>query len=141
MAEVVAVLSGGFGIAAFAIQVSEKIVQIKQFLDTAKAASPEIRFCLDEIQLLNELLLDWEAQSPVSPDDAISRRCADLCRQTADLVSDLLTEFQAKIGKRRRLGSIEFALKRGDIDRIQWRLERIKSTLNLAHLYDILLTF
>lgn len=137
MAEVLAAVSGGLSVASFAIQVSEKIFQIKKFLDTAKSASPEIQSCLEEIQLLNEILLDWETQNPASPDDAISRRCAELCRRTAGLVSELLDEFQFKIGKRKARGSIEFALKKGDLDKILGRLERIKSTLNIAHLYDI----
>lgn len=136
MAEALAIVSGGLSIASFALQVSDKIFQIKKFLDTVKSASPEIQSCLEEIQLLNEILLDWETQNPAPPGDAISRRCAQQCRRTTELVSELLNEFQAKIGKRKSRGSIEFALKKSELERILGQLERIKSTLSIAHLYD-----
>lgn len=137
MAEVIGVISGCLGIASFALQVSEKIVQIKDILDAVKTAPEEIRLQLEEIQLLNEILLDFDAQNPAPFNDRISRRCAEHCRRAAELVSELLDDLQTKIGKRRTRGAIEFVLKRGDLDRLLRRLESIKSTLNMAHIYDI----
>jgi hypothetical protein len=134
MAELLGVISGGLGIVSCALEVSDKIIQIKRFLDAVKTAPIEIRLQLEEIELLNEILLDFDAQNPAAFDDRISRRCAQHCRRATELVSELLDDIQSKIGKRKTLGAIEFALKRHDLERLLRRLESIKSTLSMAHL-------
>ncbi|KAK2753517.1 hypothetical protein FQN54_007907 [Arachnomyces sp. PD_36] len=134
MVEVLAIVSGGLTIASFDIEISEKIVQIKRFLDSVKSASPEIEACLEEIEILNEILLDWEKQTSTSSDNTISWRCAHQCRRTAELISELVQDFQAKIRKRKFRESVDFALKKSDLERILGQLERAKSTLSIAHL-------
>ncbi|KAK2754504.1 hypothetical protein FQN54_006905 [Arachnomyces sp. PD_36] len=136
MAEVIAAVTGGLSIASFGIQLSEKIFQIKSLLDAAKCAAPEIQSCLEEIELLNDILLDWEMQNPAPLGDRISKRCAEQCRRAVGQISELLSEFQDKIRKRKYFGSMEFAFRRSDLDRILGRLERVKSTLNVAHLVN-----
>jgi hypothetical protein len=140
MAEILAIVSGGVSIASFAVQISEKVIQIKRFLDTVKSAPLEVKELLEEIEILNETLLDLEEQNHQTVDDRVIKCCESHCRQAAQLIAELLNGLLDKIGKRRSRGSISFAFKRGDIDQIFGRLERIKSTLGLAilrmHMYD-----
>ncbi|KAK2789551.1 hypothetical protein FQN53_001670 [Emmonsiellopsis sp. PD_33] len=134
MAEVLAVVSGGLSVAGFALQIANNIVQISSFLSTVKSAPLEIQLLLQDIQLFNDILLEFESETPFGPEDRISKRCAEHCCRAAKMTSDLLNELQAKIGKKKLRGSLEFALKRGDLDRVLRRLESIKATVSMAHI-------
>ncbi|KAK2783497.1 hypothetical protein FQN52_009617 [Onygenales sp. PD_12] len=134
MAEVLAVVSGGLSVAGFALQIANNIIQISGFLSTVKSAPLEIQLLLQDIQLFNDILLEFESETPFGPEDRISKRCAEHCCRAAKMTSDLLNELQAKIGKKKLRGSVEFALKRGDLDRVLRRLESIKATVSMAHI-------
>ncbi|KAK2742285.1 hypothetical protein FQN55_007954 [Onygenales sp. PD_40] len=134
MAEVLAVVSGSLSVAGFALQIANNIIQISSFLSTVKSAPLEIQLLLQDIQLFNDILLEFESETPFGPEDRISKRCAEHCCRAAKMTSDLLNELQAKIGKKKLRGSLEFALKRGDLDRVLGRLESIKATVSMAHI-------
>ncbi|PGH04622.1 hypothetical protein AJ79_07019 [Helicocarpus griseus UAMH5409] len=53
---------------------AEALALVKEFLSTVKSATPELKACVDEIQLLNDILLEFEARSLAAyASDAISR--------------------------------------------------------------------
>lgn len=51
MAEAIGVVGSAVRIASFAIQISDKIVQIKAFIDSVRLAPAEIKCLFEEISL------------------------------------------------------------------------------------------
>jgi len=134
MAEAIGIIGSGVVIASFAVEVPQKITEIKGFINSLKTAPEEINLLIEEISILNELLLSVDAL-PLHSD--ITNRCGRLCRRAAETLSDILEECKRKLETRKFLGRIEFVLRNDDIEKCIRRLERAKSMLSQAHMYVV----
>lgn len=137
MAELIGVLSSGAGIASLAIQISQQVREMKDFVRCLKSAPEDINSLVNEISILNELLFTSASSFELHSDTG--DRCGQLCRKAAEFLSDSLKVSQQKLDRQKLWGRIEFVLKRGDLEKCVGKLERTRNMLQFAHLYVMIL--
>ena len=57
------VIASGIGIASLALQVGDSILKLKKVWDSIKEAQDEIRYLIDEIEILHLVLSDITARN------------------------------------------------------------------------------
>ncbi|KAF8859458.1 hypothetical protein BDZ45DRAFT_801586 [Acephala macrosclerotiorum] len=128
MAEV-GLIASGMGIASLGIQIGSGIIRLKQLWDDVKDAPEEIRYLLEEIDTLNEVLSTID-DSDLLPSTAKS---LELCSRGAKLLQSIVQELEASMAKGKKLGGFKCVLKRGTIDRLRERLKSAVMMLTLSY--------
>lgn len=128
MAEV-GLIASGMGIASLGIQIGSGIIRLKQLWDDVKDAPEEIRYILEEIETLNEVL------STVDDNDLLpsTTKTLELCSKGAKLLQSTIQELEASMTKRKKLGGLKCVLKRGTIDTLRERLKSAVMMLTLSY--------
>jgi hypothetical protein len=107
------------GIVSLAVQVSDSILKLKSFCELVKESPEEIKYLIEEIEVLNLVLsgvnrgenASENNDLPDIPDPALNR-CLELCQKGAKILQSLVLELDAGIGKRKRVGGLKAVLKR-----------------------------
>jgi hypothetical protein len=109
----------------------------KDFWDAVKEAPEEVKYLTEEIETLGLVLSEIDANA--NEDDmvqigcAASRKCLDLCRRGAAVLSTFVGQAEQEIAKKRRIGSVKMVLKKGLIDTLKDRLKTVQLMLMLSH--------
>jgi hypothetical protein len=125
------IVASGMGIASLAIQVGDCIVRLKGFWDAIKDAPEEIKHLIEEIETLSLVLSEIETGLDFGQES--TARCLLFCQKAAKILSDVVTDFEAEIKKRRRIGCVKAVLRRDAIEKLRERLMTAQSMLMLSN--------
>jgi hypothetical protein len=138
MAEVISVVSGIVGLAAFSLELSKSVVKLKVFAKDISNAPKEVADLLIELEsvaIILELLAKQSNAHP--PQDEILSTSLQFCQAALEQISSVTNQLEIEIESKRRRSSMKVALKAETIIKLLNRLERSKSNLHLAYsLYD-----
>ncbi|KUJ17097.1 uncharacterized protein LY89DRAFT_685051 [Mollisia scopiformis] len=123
------IIASGMGIASLGIQIGSGIIRLKQLWNDVKDTPEEIRYLIEEIEILGQVLAGVDDHSDISPS---GRRCLDLCCRGAQLLAETLNDLETKVTKRRRIGSLKAVLGGGAVDKLRERLRSAQTMLMLA---------
>ena len=108
--------AGGFGIASFAIQLTDQIIKFKRFWDCVKEAPEDVAFMIEEIETLAMVLTDVGVQSKADQLPAIDKvsadRCLRFCQVAVEQLSTAVNHLDKRISKHKWLGATKAALKK-----------------------------
>jgi hypothetical protein len=137
MAEILAVVASGMGVASLAMQVASSVKKLKDFCDRVKDTPSEVRDTLEDIEILSIVIDEIEAMArsggclPQGLHNALLRS-AKRCLEASDGLRSIASEIEAAIQKRKLRGAVKGALKKSRLDEIRQRLESAKMTCVLA---------
>lgn len=138
MAEILAVVASGMGVASLAIQVASSVKKLKDFCDRAKDTPSEIRDTLDDIETLPFVIDEIEAIARSG--DHLSQglhaallRSAKRCREASNELRSIVSEVETAIQKHKFRGAVKGTLKKSRLDEIRQRLESAKMTCVLVN--------
>jgi hypothetical protein len=135
MAEI-GVIASGMGVASLAIQLTDSILKLKDFMDSVKEAPEEIKHLIEEIDMLGTLLSEIETSIPnggSEPDSPSMRKCWEQCSRALRVLEAIVQELHRDIERGRRLGSFKAVLRKGAIERLKDRLKSAQIMLLMAH--------
>ena len=120
MAELVA---SAVGIAAFAVQVCEKILKLKSFIDEIKEAPEEIQYLVTEMNVLRLLLSECVSSLAESQNSDTMRmigisECQQLCLDGTEILAKVVEEMQVEIKRNKLLGGFKVLAKKGTLERM-----------------------
>lgn len=131
------VAAGSIGIASFVIQIANSVARLKSFWDSTKEAPEDIKFMIEEIEILSSILSEIDVQNKQHQIPTTGNACAvkslQLCRQGMDILLDVVKELDQNIAKRKHLGAIKACLKKDSLARHRARLESAKTMLLLSN--------
>lgn len=133
MAEVFGVAADAVGVVSLSIQLAESLQKVKSFYASVKNAPLQVAELIEEIDIMQGILSDLEASSQTVASNSNMKRCIKVAQRATESFAAFSEELQASIKKRRYRGGVRFALNREDIKQMLDQLERIKSSLSLAH--------
>ncbi|KAK0101960.1 hypothetical protein ONS95_001231 [Cadophora gregata] len=131
MAELVA---SAVGIAAFAIQTGEKILKLIAFVESVKEAPSEVKYLLDEMNVLHRLLAEFSSSYIKEPDGhgaMVVGEVEQLCLYSTEMLSKVTEDVNVQISKHRLLGCLKAVAKKETIDRLR---ERVRDARAMFHL-------
>lgn len=135
MAEVFGIAGGAIGAISLSIQLAESLQKVKSFYAAAKNAPTQIEELIEEIEIMQDILSDLEpgSRSANIASSANMRRCMKVAQRATKSFVAFSGQLQTRIKKSKFRGGVKFALSRDDIKEMLDRLERTKSSLNLAY--------
>jgi hypothetical protein len=125
------------GIASLAIQIGDSIVKLKDFWNAIKEAPEEVKYIIEEIEILSLVLLEIGANG--NEDDmaqissASSKKYLGLCRRGAEILGTVVRQAEQEIAKKKRIGSAKMVLKKGLLDTLRDRLKTVQFMLMLSN--------
>ena len=141
MAEILGIVASGVSIGSIAIQIVGSVQQILDFWSSIKDAPSDIQDLLEELQILANLLLEFD-NNPNASKQAAAAKATEYCKNAAtsidSVVKDLADGFKdladgfAMSKARRRWTAVKAVLKEKKLTRSLQRLERAKLMLSLA---------
>jgi len=144
MAEVLGLAASGISIATLTVQIANSVAKLKSYWDELKEVPEDVRLLVEEIEDLQLLLSDIEAdqrRNPISStvlDTNSASRCLEHCKRGADrlkeLTDDLGVDIMASNRFRSKWASARVILKKDKIEKYKSRLERAIRLLSLSHL-------
>jgi hypothetical protein len=137
MAEMLGIAASGMGVASLAIQIGDSVMKLKDFWNAVKEAPEEVEYLIEEIETLSLVLSDIGGngnQDNLSQiDSAASKKCQDLCRRGAEVLSTVVRDAEQEIAKKKRFGSVKLVLKKGIQDKLRDRLRTVQIMLILSN--------
>ncbi|GAB7350506.1 hypothetical protein MBLNU459_g1100t1 [Dothideomycetes sp. NU459] len=137
MAEVFSVVASGVGVAGVAAQFADGIRKLCQFCKDVRDAPEEVRYAINELGLLTNLLsaMEVELTSQRTRFSAHANYEAVLvfCQQGTEQTTTIMAELDAAISKRGKRGSLRAAWKKPELDRYLQKIERAKTSLMFAY--------
>ena len=128
-------LASGITVAALIPHIARGIVELKDFISSAKNAPKELQNLFSGIESLTALLdhcsSNAEAQEPDIGERYALLSLEHCCTAPGDLKAVALHLVEG-VKRRRRLGSFMAVLKRSELDRLSGKLETAKSALMLS---------
>ena len=121
MAEVVA---SAVGIAAFAVQTGEKILKLLAIIESVRDAPCEVRYLLDEINILHRILAEFSSSYTNDLDGkraVVVSEVEQLCLHSTEILSRVVEEISVDITKNRMLGSLKAIAKKDNVERLRDR--------------------
>lgn len=137
MAVAIGVVSGGVGLASFALQLAESAVKLRSFYKTAKNAPESLEDTASYIETFSQVLLQIERDRVEHDDDRdreLLLRCIKECRKSTGKIVAVAEKLEQMIKKAKMAGRIYYALQEGSIAALCADLERAKSSLLQAHM-------
>lgn len=139
MAELFGLIASGVGITSLAIQISSSILQLKSFCDLIKDAPEEIRYLIEEMEVLGLIVSDIEAtissnQQVSIPvlDSGAAARCLGLCKRGVDALEAAVRDLAAELEKGKKRGGLKRALRKDTTDKLRERLKNAQTLLVLS---------
>lgn len=126
----IAVLVGGMHVASVAVQICSGIIQIKKLWDDVTDAPKEIQDLLEEIDILSQILPDFENHDDLPP---AAGKSLDLCNRVVQILTEVLNEMEAKVKRRKKIGGLKAVLERRTVERLKERLRSAQTMLMLAY--------
>lgn len=137
MAEMLGIVASGMGIASLAIQIGDNVIKLRDFLNAVKEAPEEVKYLIEEIEtlslVLSEIGTDRNEDATGQIESVASKKCLDLCRRGAEVLSTVVREAEQEVSKRRRVGSVKMVLKKGVLDKLRDRLRTVQFMLMLSN--------
>lgn len=148
MAEVFGIVANGLAVVEVAARVGSGVFKLKRIWDEVKEVPQSIIALIDEIDMLNPLISELEAdtnlalQSSVTYGDPSARRCVNFCRRALDemtaITDELTTQVNSTRRARRGLAKVKIVLKKDVSVSYENRLRRVVSMLGLAQQYYLM---
>jgi len=137
MAELLGLVASGAGIAALAGQIGSTIFKLKGAWARIKNAGEEIRYLIEEIEILSVVLFeisDCNNREEVLslPTDSVERSL-DLCRKGVEILSKIVIGLNQQISRRQLVGGLKATLKAGTINQLRERLRTAQFLLMLSY--------
>ena len=138
MAEILGVIANGISIGSLAIQLVESLQKIHRFWKLVDGAPKDIGNTIEELQILasifNDLLDQPQSSHRLLPSNSVQvcfQHCCKVIDDLKPIVEKLHTDL---LGNKcqKQWASIKSALRKEDLRDLTQRLERSKSTLELA---------
>ena len=145
MAEVLGVVASGISVGSLAIQIIGSVQQMLDLWSTIKGAPEKLRYLLEELKIvgkiLSELDRDSNEQMLTTQNASVMADAVQYCREAMagvdQALQDLTVGMTSIKGRTRHWAAIKAAMKGKALEESIARLERAKSSLNLArHCYD-----
>lgn len=137
MAEILGIVTGGFGVASFAIRIVESALKLKEYYMAIKDAPDDVRYLIDEIETLSLIIADIgnnERQSDLpSVASQSSQKCFELCQKASLILEAVVRELDETIAKRKKIGGVKAVLKKGTIDTLRDRLRSAHFMMMLSN--------
>lgn len=136
MAELVGIISAGVGIAAFALQLGESIVELKRVCQDVRTLPEDIKREVQSLEVLSEGIkaIEPAAQRPyLSSNSSALKMAIEQCRFAVDDLSALLRKVQSRASKKSFVGPLRGVMKRPDIEKLWQALSRAIETLQLIY--------
>lgn len=132
MAEVLGVLSSAIALQ----QLAASVVKLRNAVSAIKRAPDDLQLLLEEAELINDLLIEVEAQHKqiyaVACPAPVWSRCLRSCIKAADRLNSFAKELEVKARKSKNLGRLCVVFNKDTIDDLRTGLDRAKNTLILA---------
>jgi hypothetical protein len=136
MAEALALVSSGVGLASLAVQLVDSAIKLRCLWTDVKDAPEEVINLVHEIEVLGRLLGTIKAVHASVPGnamfDAIFDQCCTLCEQGARNLESVARDLETLIKQKRTMGALRVVLKKDVVAEHRSRLERAKTSLLLA---------
>lgn len=136
MAEAVGVVASGLGVATFAFQIGKTSVELKRLCSDIKDAQENVESLADEIQLFAGLLAEI-GHAAVDSESPISTQCLRSCETLNLKLSQLVKDFEQDLRRGKLRGGIRVLRKGKKVKSLKEALERAKSSLSLAFLFNL----
>jgi hypothetical protein len=131
------IVASGIGVASLAIQIGDSVMKLKDFWNAVKEAPEEVNYLIEEIEtlslVLSEIGANGDNDDTAQIGSASSKKCLDLCRRGAEVLSTVVKEAEQEIAKKKRIGSVKMALKKGLVDSLRDRLKTVQFMLMLSN--------
>jgi hypothetical protein len=135
MAEIVGVVASGAGLASLAIQLSSSALKLKRFRNNVRNAPKALHDIIHEIETHSLLFKMIERDPPHTKsnlDPAIMSRCLEMCQEATSRIEETASTLERRLESGSISASIKTALKERELQDMFGRLERAKTTLQLA---------
>lgn len=129
------IIASGVGIAAFAIQVGDKVLKLKAFVDGIREAPEEICYLMKEIDVLCLLLSECQvddSSNPAQQGSVAFHGSLDLCRNGVEIFTCVVGELHREILKSKRLGSFKALLKKEKLEKLRSRVRDARGLIQLS---------
>lgn len=137
MAEVFGAIASGIGVAGVAAQFADGIRKLCQFCSDVREAPEEVRYAVNELGILTNLLsgmeLQLRSQRTQRPAYENLEPVLLFCQQGTQQIAAVFGELNTEMTKRRKRSSLKAAWRKPELDRCLQKIERAKMSLTLAH--------
>lgn len=119
------------GLAAFALQLAQSVVTLKEFCHNVKNAPDDVQELVHEIEIMGkfaERLGAKESQEAAQEIQGLAE-CEELAQRTLQRIKATSLELQTQIGRKKTRTSIKVALKQDAIERLCRNLARIRQDM------------
>lgn len=137
MAEVLGAIASGISVASFAVQLTESVKKLKDFVSTIKNAPEDVKYTIYQLETLNALLNKMDKEIQPSPsmilENANLRECLALCQQGTNTLVSVATGLESDM-KRRRRNRLKYWSKSDDLEKYNTRIESAKGLLLMSYM-------
>lgn len=99
-------IASGISVASFAVQLTESVKKLKDFVSTIKNAPEDVKYTIYQLETLNALLNKMDKEIQPSPsmilENASLRECLALCQQGTNTLVSVATGLESNMKRRRR---------------------------------------
>lgn len=124
------------GTIASVLQLVELSLKLRRLCSEIRSAPSELKDLVEEVVVLSDMLHDVGSMETVNGAASAYgkpwRKCCRLFENSSTLMTKLVTDLEDQLKLHKITGNIRVWLKRDELSRYKERLERCKSTMNLA---------
>ena len=132
MAETLAVVASGVGVASFALQLIDCAVKLRRLWADIKDAPEDVINLIDEIQTLSRVLEVINATRTPMIGNAMFEQCYVFCERGVRNLESVAKDLEKLVRQRKPSGVLRVVLKKDIIAKHRSQLERAKTSLLLA---------
>lgn len=140
MAEILGVVASGIAVGQLAAELLKGVKALHTFLKDTKDAPANLQDVAEELETIAEMLSMLEstmtssasASAPVALFQKCHSRCVKATAEVNAVVAGLQKGLSGESKLRRKWSSVQAALKKGDVENFQRKLESAKSMMNTA---------
>lgn len=138
MSGVLEAVASAAGLTSLAIQIVENIHKIQKFYSAVKNAPEETKSLVLELELLGSVLAEYSSQDAMESLSSLQNEVSEQCRAALGTLYLITNEICIGCGARRHSWtSVKALMKRKKLEEILTKIERLKTTLILAHLQSL----
>ena len=132
MADALAVVASGVGVASFALQVVDCAAKLRRLWADIKDAPEDVINLIDEIQTLSQVLDAINVTHKPAVGNAMFDQCYVFCEHSVRNLESVARDLEKLVRRKRPVGVLRVVLKKDIIAKHRSQLERAKTSLLLA---------